>query len=358
MTRVLIIQECLPHYRVPLFDRLASRDDIDLTICHSGPPTSRGETAYREWIAPSLALGPLRYQPGLLRSAGRFDVVVAAFDVRWLSTLGALLLNRKAGFVFWGLGMGRSPLANRLRLLALKKADALLLYSAVSRVPFERSGYPAERIFVAPNTIHVPNAGRNEHSRRDRFVFVGSLKPRKGVQDLLLAFERIGAGLPVGTGITIVGSGQERGPIEALCRRLGIEERVEFLGTLTSSEDLKKIFDRALAYVSPGQVGLGVLHSFAYGVPVITRRNAPHGPEVHNIMDGVNGYLYDGTIDSLARRLRGLATEPDVAERLGAVAYQHYSEKRTMNHMVQGFLETIRFAADARGNHRLPGHDR
>ena len=50
-------------------------------------------------------------------------------------------------------------------------------------------------------------------------------------------------------------------------------QRYGFLltGSLSWDEgDLDLIVENAIAYVSRGPVGLGVLHSFAYGVPVVT----------------------------------------------------------------------------------------
>src|SRR5262249_30975968 len=89
---------------------------------------------------------------------------------------------------------------------------------------------------------------------------------------------------------------------------------------------------------------LGVLHSFAYGVPVITSRGVLHGPEVTNLRHGENSVLYEGSWESLAEVLIKLGNDPEYCSRLGRNGYNHYSRRRTLAHMVEGFLRAVTFA--------------
>jgi hypothetical protein len=89
-----------------------------------------------------------------------------------------------------------------------------------------------------------------------------------------------------------------------------------------------------------------VLHAFAYGVPVVTRRSERHAQEFGNVRDGVNALLYDEP-DELAGILVRLANDGGLVGRLGAHGYSLYVRERRIEHMVAGFCAAIEGAAGA-----------
>lgn len=340
--RVLILQERIAPYRIDVFHQLAQSPDLDVTVAHSGALSTDATRAYREIRLTQHRVGPIRYQAGLRPLARDFDVVIAMFDVRWLSTMRLLFSKNRPGLVLWGHGFGRNPLVNRFRLLCVKSADALLLYDEAQRAEFEARGCSRDRIFVAPNTIHVLEPRISWENGRRHFLFVGRLQARKGIENVLIAFEKARAQLPGSCRILIAGDGSERDRLKATVKRLGLEESVDFLGEVRNPEALAACFENALAYVSPGHVGLGVLHSFAHGVPVITFPSKGHAPEVNNIRSGENGYICEP--HELAPLMVRLANDPSESVRLGKEAYRHYYSSRTVNHMAQGFQSSIQYA--------------
>ena len=338
-TRTLILQGIIPHYRVPIFECLGRA--VDLAVAHSAE-TAPASTAYETVRLPDRGFGRFHYQSGVPELARRFDVVIAMFDPQWLSSVRYCLTRGEAPFVWWGHGYGRSPLANRLRTALARRADAILLYDDEARARFVRAGIPGERAFVAPNTIAIPEPLLVEDaSERSSFVFVGRLQARKRVDLLLEAFARAVDRIPAHVGLDIVGEGAEGEALRSLAARLGLESRVRFHGRVTDESLLRPIFARALAYVSPGPVGLGVLHAFAYGVPVVTCPGPGHGPELSNVREGETGLLVPAAPLPLGQALERLARDPAFAQGLGAAAHAHYAERRTPRHMIQGFLDAI-----------------
>ena len=116
--------------------------------------------------------------------------------------------------------------------------------------------------------------------------------------------------------------------------------KVNFLGRIDDPNALVNIFSRAYAYVSPGPVGLGVLHSLAYGVPVITLRYARHGPEFHNLIHEHNALICEEEA-SIEEAMWRICTDAALAKRLGNNAYQHYALERTLSRMLDGFRKVI-----------------
>ena len=86
----------------------------------------------------------------------------------------------------------------------------------------------------------------------------------------------------------MVGEGPEKEPAEALVKRLGLEERVRFLG---NSNEIDKILCFSDLFLLPSEAesfGLAALEAMVNRVPVISS-NAGGIPEVN--VDGVTGYL-------------------------------------------------------------------
>lgn len=347
--RVLIIQGFIPHYRIPIFNFLGNAAHLQVTVLHSGTPTADDHTTYTEIIAPRRSVGPFYLQAQVTQIADQADVIIAMFDFHWLSTVALLLRKHTYKLIWWGIGLGNNKMLDQLRLLAVKFSDALILYAASAQTLYTQNGIPAAKIFIAPNTLDVqtPQINRDPQTRKN-LLFIGSLQPRKQLADLLIAFKGIVDIIPPDVNIDIVGSGPEEARLRQLCTELTLSDRVTFYGALTDEEKLRGFFHHAIATVSPGQAGLSVLHSFANGVLFITSRQAISGGEIENIQQGVNGFLYDGSIEQLTNLLLQVIQTPGLAVELGQNAYNYYVNQRTIAHMGAGFIAAIQYVRQAK----------
>ncbi len=336
----LILPGHLPHYRVGFINALAQQNQWRVTVAHSGQPTNPALCRFNERIVPLKTWGPLNWQSGVKDLALSAKYVIAMFDPRWLSSMLLLRSPRPYKLILWGHGFGRSPKAILLRPLRVwlaRKAEAVVVYDEQSREEFVRFGYLPSRVFVAPNTLAVENAGFNPSVPRTGFIFAGRLQKRKSLPDLIQAFSKATEQVEPGLGLEIIGGGALLPELRAMVQHYGLENRVTFHGEILDAQRLKVLFQRSLAYVSPGAVGLGVLHSFAYGVPVVTARRSAHGPEVTNLIEGQNALFYDGSPENLTPLLVKLAKEREVSYRLGENAFRFFMTQRTISHMVEGF---------------------
>lgn len=108
--------------------------------------------------------------------------------------------------------------------------------------------------------------------RRPYLLYVGNLEPRKNVPALLRAYNQL---LQEGLSASLVLAGT-RGwidtPIGETVRKLGLGERVRFLGYV-EQEDLPTLYSSAAAFVYPSLYegfGLPVLEAMACGAAVVT----------------------------------------------------------------------------------------
>jgi len=218
--------------------------------------------------------------------------------------------------------------------------DGVILYSDSEIPMMTLRGVNPSKLFVAPNTIHVSNYSDGSSAYKDSFLFTGRAQKRKKIDTFIRAFSDVIDRIPSNTKINIVGSGEENHKLANLAKQFGISDRVIFHGEIVDDEKLKPFFHSAYAYVSPGPVGLGVLHSFAYGVPVVTDRSGRHGPEFDNLINNENSLLYN-TYDEFKNILISLSNDHALSVRLGRNAYELYAHERTIEKMVEGFRQAI-----------------
>ena len=99
----------------------------------------------------------------------------------------------------------------------------------------------------------------------------------------------------------VIGDGEERERLEELARELSLTNAVRFMGSIFEEAELAPWFLSAEVCVHPGAIGLTLLHSLGYGLPVLTHDERKyHGPEFAAITNRENSYTYKyGDYDSL-----------------------------------------------------------
>jgi glycosyltransferase involved in cell wall biosynthesis len=124
-----------------------------------------------------------------------------------------------------------------------------------------------------------------------RLLFVGNLIPRKGLDTLLEALERLPAGE---WRLTVVGSQEaDSGYARAVRRRVeagGLNSQVRFTGSVTSDELVRWMRTAQLLIVPSTYEGFGIvyLEAMGFGLPAIACKAGGAGEIVRH---GVNGYL-------------------------------------------------------------------
>jgi len=343
MKKILILQNVIPHYRKPLYNELSRFYEV--TVIHSGSRSVESTDLYHEIIIGAKRYGPFVIQSRVLKyvSGNDFDVIISMFDIRWVSNILAMLFcSKSAKFIWWGAWLTNSAVANAIRIYLSKGKYCSIFYTKEAKDQFIEAGVPEEKLFVANNTFHVPDRINCSGSEvKDRILFIGSLNKRKQVNVLLMAFGSIKEHIHSGIKLVIIGDGECLNELKKLARELFLADSVEFYGAINDPLTLQEFYKRAIVSVSYGQAGLGVLQSFAYGVPYITKQNAISGGEKTNIMDGVNGFIHLHNQKGLEGKLLLLCSDLAMAKALGQNAFNYYSEHCTIDNMVEGFRAAI-----------------
>lgn len=345
---VAIIYGPLLHYRIALFNVLGQRYDLTVfTTDYSGSDTG---LKFKIEVVAARRLGPIRFQPGLRNKLlkGRFDVCISFLDVGHFDTVAAIFLPVSLRTICWGVWLTRSKLANRIRLVAVRRCESALFYCWRHLEDFKSLGADVDKMYVAHNTVAVRVAEPVASvEMRDSIIFVGSLNSRKGLDRLLHVFAETVPRLPEWVRLVIVGDGPVRSKLEMLAEDLGVEGRVEMPGRINDPAELAPYYARAFVSVSLSQAGLSVLQSMGHGVPFLTIRDSLSGGETFNITDGLNGFVVDDNNNAISAALQSLAGDPSLAARMGAAAHKHYQRYATIENYAQGFFDAIEGTREA-----------
>ena len=340
MKSILILQNEIMDYRRPVYNGLA--EHYDVVVLHSGRPSVKEGDRYREVITPRQRLWRFNLQHGspLRTMIGDFDAVVAMFDLGWPTYLAPLFWRKRPKYILWGHGYGRGQVARAVRDRLIRRADRLLLYADEHVDLMVSRGVDRSKIAIAWNTMHVPNHHDTSSMLKNSFLFVGRLQERKRIDLAIEAFARLQGRIGDEIVLDIVGSGEPEDDLRQIAAEHNVSSKVVFHGRVDDSAALAELYSRAYAYVSPGPVGLGVLHSLAYGVPVITLGSGRHGPEFHNLVHGQNAVIC-GDGKEIERAMEQVCGDPSYLSELGRNAYWHYVQERPLSRMLEGFRKAI-----------------
>ncbi len=347
--RVLIVQKDMPHYRVRFFELLKSRltlNNVELSVVYGQPVGVSAELADRRELdfgemVPSRTFrigGKTAYWQPLLGRALRSDLVIVEQANRLLVNYpllvaGALGLTRVA---LWGHGRdfqarNRRSWGERAKAVTSRWAWWWFAYTATSADIVAGLGFPRERTTVVQNASDTSalrravDVARREAADdirtelalvgRNVGIFVGGMYRDKRLEFLVAAAREI-RGRVADFELLLVGAGPDKHLAEAAAEELSW---VHFIGPAFGA-DLARCMAVSRVALMPGLVGLGVLDSFASGVPMVTTRVAYHSPEIEYLVDGVNGVVVGDSSSVEAFAAAVVRVLSDEAYREGLVA--------------------------------------
>lgn len=344
--KVLILNEKLMEYRIPIYDLLAEK--FDLTLGYSYPYSGDYAGTFQHLkLREPQKIGPIFvHHEDLRKICQRFDAVIVLGEIRRISLSLLAFGSRKYKLAFWSIGVSTGKgfdvdkKMDFLRDYIYKKADACIFYTEYARNRAVSKGYNPSALFVANNTVKVLPLGGP--CPKDSFLFIGALQKRKGLDILLKAYKEASNrndDLPI---LRIVGGGAEYNAIKKWVEYNNLKEKICLTGPVYDKTIKRDYFKRAYACISPRQAGLSVLEAMGYGVPFVTMNDSTTGGERLNICNNANGVLMDNESD-LCSILLDVASRPNKYAEMGSAAYKYYWEKRRPEMMAQGLSDAIEY---------------
>jgi glycosyltransferase involved in cell wall biosynthesis len=123
--------------------------------------------------------------------------------------------------------------------------------------------------------------------------------------------------------------------LELLAARLGVADRVEFVGYIDSADVLRRSDVVLVPSLTPEPFGNVLLEAMEVGLPIIA--TAQGGP-LDVVIDDVTGLLVAPRPDALAGAMRRLADDPELRARLGANGWRRARSTFTLERTLDGVL--------------------
>jgi glycosyltransferase involved in cell wall biosynthesis len=189
---------------------------------------------------------------------------------------------------------------------------------------------PGTKVHVIPFGVDTNAFAPSPKTYRDKSPIVGivkTLRPRYGIRELILAFQRIADAFPAAR-LMIVGGGEQHTELQKLLVNLNLETRITLTGQVSHEyvPDYLRSFD---IFVVPSltdreSFGVAAVEASASGLPVIASRVGGL-PEV--VLDGKTGLLVPpGDIDALATAISRLLADPVLRVQMGQAGRQFVLE--------------------------------
>ncbi len=375
---IMIYEQELTHYRVPVFLRLQEHMEEKVFVVHGDEPRH----SYLNTVSDEKDLGfshkrvstywmggdQLAFQnvvPEVLKRSP--SAVIVRGGIRQFHLFPLLLIYKflDVPTIVWGQGYSRKRkfrprhhVIDRAYLGVVQISDAYICYN--EKIKRKLSNYCSrKKLSVASNTLpieeHLETRQKLESigekvirdrlnlKRQQYLCFIGRLQPRKRLRYLLEVFQSLRSESKLDVGLIIIGDGPERSNLKAEVEKKGLAD-VHFVGA-QYGEDAGRYLVASDAMVMPGWLGLAVNHAFAYGLPVISQRGITHAPESIHVKHGETGWLAKaGDREDMVMGIQEILRRSDAyTER----CLQYARNNLTMETMMEGFEQAIKFARGA-----------
>ena len=240
----------------------------------------------------------------------------------WAMLLAAILSGKKRGMFCDSTLYDRSQSRWKalFKISFFRLCNAHFAYGTRSRDLLVHYGTRSERIFHPCQAAALPDNYNTQAVKAARLAFaplpntprllyVGRLSPEKSLGLLIRAIVKLRNSIPE-LKLALIGDGSQRKELETLSHSLGLNDVIEFTGSL-SQEALAAEYLRASCLVLPSYSepwGLVVNEALHYGCPVVVSNHCGCVPEL--VHDGVTGFVFrSGDVNDLVRNLQKILIE-------------------------------------------------
>ena len=358
--RLVITTEIISPYRIPVFNVLAQRPEVDLHVIFLAEtdPSMRRWKIYKDEIRFSYEILPhwrrriagynLLLNGGMTAALERAtpDVIVCG-GYGYLASWHVLgwARRRKRPVFLWSESNRQDqrrgmPHVEMLKRRFIRACSGFVVPGKSAAAYAAIFGVPRERIFVAPNAVDNAFFSQEAAAVRSRaaemrrkfglpesyFLCVGRLVSAKGVFDLLEAYSRLAPELRARSELLYVGDGVEQAPLEARAAATH-PGAVRFAG-FAHREQLAVYYALADALVFPTHTdpwGLVVNEAMACGIPIVATDAG--GCVIDLVQDGWNGYVVPKRApEKLCGALAKIAGATDLNAIMGARSAQRIQQ--------------------------------
>lgn len=172
-----------------------------------------------------------------------------------------------------------------------------------------------------------------------RIIHVGRLVKWKRVDLLIEAIAKL-ISLFNRIELVVIGGGPELNNLKTLAKKLNVEDRIIFVGSVYDPVLLGQYFYSSSIYVLAGMGGLSINEAMVFEKPIIC--SICDGTERTLVKEGYNGYFFDnGDLNSLIEKIILLLSDKKLIEKFGKNSFQIIQDKVNINTVVQNYYKAF-----------------
>lgn len=230
------------------------------------------------------------------------------------------------------------------------KMSRVICNSAASVEGLRRCGVQCD-VAMIPNGVdlHKFQSRAVDRSWRERMggfgfqlLYTGRLAVEKDLPLLLDAVAHVVRRHPE-AGLALAGAGPMRPRLEQLAKRLGIADRIRFLGEVPHDQ-LAAVYASADAFVMPSRKDthpLTVIEALASGLAVVVVDSPAYRG---TITDGQTGLICDATAEKMSAAIGKLIVHGEVRARIGAAGLEisrEFSVEKTTSRVLEVYSQVM-----------------
>ena len=350
MQRIAIIQQIVPKYRISFFNKLQANINFELYASKEGLEKSiftvhEGTDFKIDIINKINFFNFAIFQFIPFKKLFLKEIVIFEFNIRIISNILLLLIRivAKKRNILWthGITKNMSFFSKLIRVFLMKKSSSIIVYEYSGKKNLIKLGIPKKKIFIAKNSIDIKHIYPyvNLKEKKNRITFIGRVIKEKNVPLLCRAFVNIIHKIDKSIILTIIGDGEELESIKTKFKN----DRIEFTGQIYIEKKISKYLNQSIITVSPDYLGLAIIHSFCYSVPIVVNKfpNINHSPEIELFQDNVNGYYFSGSQLSLENQIIKCINNPKKLLEFGKNGSDLIKKNYGVEIMVSNFLKAL-----------------
>jgi len=376
--KVFILHNIIAPYRLPLFEELAKKWDLEVKFCKGERKDRLWKTdlsgySFKHEVLRDISIGSfvINYTLPFKLLFNRYDAYIVAITNRdILSILVTLLIAKffKKPFIAWSsyftdidfsnfIGNIPGKIANIVFNLYVKiickYSDCFVAYGSRAKEFLISHGVPERKIFIGTQVLAEPESQTEKilvsksnlevYKDKKVILYLGYLRKKKGVDYLIRAFKKLKT---EGAVLIIAGAGPEEEKLKSLAKD---DENINFVGYV-EGEEKSKYYSIADIFVLPtlhDPWGLVVNEAMYFGLPVITTDAAG----ASELIKG-NGFVVKaGDEEELRRAIEKLLNDDELRKEMGLKSKEIIKDY-TVEHAVKAFNEAIECAVMEKGKWR------
>jgi glycosyltransferase involved in cell wall biosynthesis len=297
------------------------------------------------------------FQP-VLKHLKNADLIIVEQATKFFINYYLWILNLLGVYklAFWGHGKNLNrensfSVSELVKDIMTKRVSHFFAYNDFSKTIVEKIGLPASKITAVNNTIDVESIldDVNKYDMNNLSVikkdlgieseniclYVGGIYKEKRIPFLLEAIKIVKKTIRDFEFI-FIGDGPEK---HLVLQAVNENSWIHYYGVKKGNEKIP-YFLMSKFFLMPGLVGLALIDSFAFGLPLVTTDCKIHSPEIDYLKDGINGIITADNLAEYSNEVIRLLQNEDERQQL-AKECKESAGKYTVKEMTKRFFDGI-----------------